>query len=141
MLFDYFARDSYRNPTVMFDGACTVLARYADEVIFEVTEPTGLPTMRLEDERTGKSYRLTRAPTLAEIEMACERLRRSLQTNARDQVFVKMDTPQWSAWQQHLRETRGKGTPHNDLFGWFFPSEWPPGHAKNKAAAGKCDQP
>lgn len=41
-------------------------------------------------------------------------------------VFVKMETPQWAAWQQHSLETRGKGTPRNERFGWYFPSEWPP---------------
>lgn len=45
-------------------------------------------------------------------------------------VFVKMETPQWAAWQQHSLETRGKGTPRNERFGWYFPSEWPPGRER-----------
>ena len=40
--------------------------------------------------------------------------------------FVRDDTPQWRAWQEHLKATTGKGSPVKD-FGWRFQSEWPPG--------------
>jgi uncharacterized protein YdaU (DUF1376 family) len=43
-------------------------------------------------------------------------------------VHVKMDTPQWEAWQKHLRKTTGKGSPSDKNFGWYFDSAWPPGH-------------
>jgi len=43
-------------------------------------------------------------------------------------VRIELDTPQWRAWQEHLRKTTGKGTPHDRDFGWIFPSLWPPGH-------------
>ena len=43
-------------------------------------------------------------------------------------VHVKMDTPQWEAWQAYLRKTTGKGSPQDRDFGWRFESEWPPGH-------------
>jgi uncharacterized protein YdaU (DUF1376 family) len=41
-------------------------------------------------------------------------------------VHVKADTPQWKAWQTHLKETSGRGTPTDKSFGWYFDSEWPP---------------
>jgi uncharacterized protein YdaU (DUF1376 family) len=44
------------------------------------------------------------------------------------QVHVEIDTPQWRAWQAHLRKTTGKGSPQDKSFGWSFPSLWPPGH-------------
>jgi uncharacterized protein YdaU (DUF1376 family) len=43
-------------------------------------------------------------------------------------VHVQIDTPQWAAWQAHLRKTTGKGSPQDKSFGWSFPSLWPPGH-------------
>jgi uncharacterized protein YdaU (DUF1376 family) len=45
---------------------------------------------------------------------------------ASQKVHVKMDTPQWEAWQVHVKETTGKGTPFDKNFGWYFDSEWPP---------------
>lgn len=41
------------------------------------------------------------------------------------QVHVKADTPQWRAWAAYL----GKPPPQDRHFGWYFESEWPPGHA------------
>jgi hypothetical protein len=41
------------------------------------------------------------------------------------QVFVRDDSPQWLAWQDYLKKTKGKGSPCVN-FGWHFPSEWPP---------------
>ena len=37
--------------------------------------------------------------------------------------FVAQGSPQWGAWVEHL----GKAPPVNREFGWYFPSEWPPG--------------
>ncbi|BEV47334.1 hypothetical protein [Afipia carboxidovorans] len=39
-------------------------------------------------------------------------------------VHVKAETPQWDAWTRHL----GKSPPQDSHFGWYFDSEWPPGH-------------
>lgn len=53
-------------------------------------------------------------------------------------VFVAFDTPPWAAWSAYRRSI-GK-TPfapdsrHNDANGWWFPSEWPPGHERQMAA-------
>lgn len=40
-------------------------------------------------------------------------------------VFVRAETDQWRAWTRHL----GKTPPTTRDFGWFFPTEWPPGHS------------
>lgn len=45
------------------------------------------------------------------------------------QVHVKADTPQWRAWASHL----GKSPPQDRNFGWYFDSEWPPGHVPKGA--------
>jgi uncharacterized protein YdaU (DUF1376 family) len=50
------------------------------------------------------------------------------EVSATRQVHVKVDTPQWKAWQSYQRETTGKGTPTDKSFGWYFDGEWPPGH-------------
>lgn len=43
-------------------------------------------------------------------------------------VVVKFDTPQWNAWDAHLRRTTGKGAIKSErLNGYYFESEWPPG--------------
>jgi uncharacterized protein YdaU (DUF1376 family) len=39
-------------------------------------------------------------------------------------VRVAIDTPQWVAWTKHL----GNTPPYDKDFGWWFPSEWPPGY-------------
>jgi uncharacterized protein YdaU (DUF1376 family) len=41
---------------------------------------------------------------------------------------VQADTPQWDAWQKHLKAQNGKGSPCDKRFGWYFPTEWPPGY-------------
>jgi len=41
---------------------------------------------------------------------------------------VQIDTPQWDAWQKHLTAKKGKGSPYDKQFGWYFPTEWPPGY-------------
>jgi uncharacterized protein YdaU (DUF1376 family) len=43
-------------------------------------------------------------------------------------VHVKAGTPQWAAWAL----TRAKPYPTDKNFGWFFPSEWPPGHDRQQ---------
>jgi uncharacterized protein YdaU (DUF1376 family) len=43
-------------------------------------------------------------------------------------VRVQIDTPEWRAWQEHLRKTTGAGSPQDKGFGWSFPSLWPPGY-------------
>lgn len=47
------------------------------------------------------------------------------------QVHVKADTPQWRAWASHL----GKSPPQDRNFGWYFDSEWPPGHVPKGAGS------
>jgi hypothetical protein len=49
------------------------------------------------------------------------------------QRFIEQGTPQWDAWQRHLKAARGKGSPigsgtinGRSCQGWTFPSEWPP---------------
>lgn len=42
-------------------------------------------------------------------------------------VFVAYETPQWFAWDDYLRKTKGRGASKSDkINGWNFPSEWPP---------------
>jgi uncharacterized protein YdaU (DUF1376 family) len=50
------------------------------------------------------------------------------EVSAPHKVHVKMDTPQWEAWQAYLIKTTGKGSPRDRDFGWRFESEWPPGY-------------
>ena len=47
-------------------------------------------------------------------------------SSSHTQVFVREGTDQWTAWQKHLKETKGRGSPCVN-FGWWFASEWPPG--------------
>lgn len=53
----------------------------------------------------------------------------SEQRPVKQQFHIKVDTPQWEAWAKH----RGRKPPMDANFGWFFDSEWPPGH-EGKAA-------
>jgi hypothetical protein len=39
-------------------------------------------------------------------------------------VYIKIATPQWDAWRRHC----GKSFPQGRDGGWWFDSEWPPGH-------------
>jgi uncharacterized protein YdaU (DUF1376 family) len=42
------------------------------------------------------------------------------------QVFAKIGTPQWLAWERWFAEARGKKPPVNkEGTGWWFKSEWP----------------
>lgn len=42
-------------------------------------------------------------------------------------VFVAYDSPQWWAWDKHLRATTGRGPLKSERDGgWRFPTEWPP---------------
>lgn len=48
-------------------------------------------------------------------------------TQPMKKVLVKWDTPQWWAWDAHLKATTGKGSPKSPRDdGWWFESEWPP---------------
>lgn len=49
-------------------------------------------------------------------------------------VFVKRETPQWEAWSDHLKKMGKPHPPSTSSGGWWFPSEWPPGHERNEAA-------
>lgn len=47
--------------------------------------------------------------------------------------FIEAGTPQWSAWQEYFRATKGVGSPTTQkvvggltVNGWNFESEWPP---------------
>jgi hypothetical protein len=58
------------------------------------------------------------------------------------QRFVEQGTPQWDAWQRHLKASRGKGSPvgagsinGRSCQGWTFPSEWPPDNPASRQAA------
>lgn len=55
--------------------------------------------------------------------------------NVVPKIHVKMGTPQWEAWQEYKKKTTGKGTPTDKNFGWYFDSEWPPGHADGQEDA------
>ncbi len=59
-------------------------------------------------------------------------------TKLEAQRFIEQGTSQWNAWQEHLKRTRGRGSPTGsgivngrNATGWTFPSEWPPGWNKN----------
>jgi hypothetical protein len=47
-------------------------------------------------------------------------------------VFVSADSPEWRAWDEFGRKTKGKGWPINKEFGWYFPSRWPPANPPPK---------
>jgi len=49
-------------------------------------------------------------------------------------VRILVDTPQWRAWQGYLLSTKGRGSPCVN-FGWYFPTEWPPGFVPQMEAA------
>lgn len=49
---------------------------------------------------------------------------------AAKKIHVKVDTPQWKAWCDHL----GKIPPTDRNFGWSFESEWPPGYELARSA-------
>jgi hypothetical protein len=62
-------------------------------------------------------------------------------TKLEAQRFIEHGTPQWDAWQAHLKAQRGRGSPTGSGFidgrqvtGWTFPSEWPPAESRNNAA-------
>jgi len=61
----------------------------------------------------------------------------------RTQVFVRSDTPQWEAWRRHTVAAGGKSPPTNRDGGWWFETEWPPGHAAEAEAErqGICTSP
>lgn len=49
--------------------------------------------------------------------------------------FIEQGTPQWDAWQSHLIQERGRGSPSTkgvvngrSVSGWTFESDWPPNH-------------
>lgn len=46
--------------------------------------------------------------------------------SAENSVYVKRDTPQWSAWSDWYFRTKGQGPPTDTKGGWYFPSPWPP---------------
>ena len=43
-----------------------------------------------------------------------------------ERVFVHQESPQWIAWQDYLRKTKGRASPVDQAGGWHFPTEWPP---------------
>ena len=49
------------------------------------------------------------------------------QIDQKKMVLVCEHQPEWRAWQSYLLKTRGKGTAMNKQFGWYFPTQWPPG--------------
>jgi hypothetical protein len=49
------------------------------------------------------------------------------------EVWLRCDTPEWSAWEQYLLRERKAGPPN--VRGWFFASRWPPDHNNQAKAA------
>jgi hypothetical protein len=47
--------------------------------------------------------------------------------------YAKPETPQWEAWAEWWRMTKGKSMPRDAVGGWHVPSEWPPNHAEAAA--------
>lgn len=48
-------------------------------------------------------------------------------------VLVKFGTEAWDAWQAHLKQSTGKGSPRSPRDdGWYFDSEYPPGYERRK---------
>lgn len=45
-------------------------------------------------------------------------------------VYVMGDSPQGQAWDASRRRATGRGQVWDGQGGWFFPTEWPPDHAK-----------
>jgi hypothetical protein len=41
-------------------------------------------------------------------------------------VWIEYGSPQWWAWSEHWRATRGKTPPTDAKGGWRFPSRYPP---------------
>lgn len=42
--------------------------------------------------------------------------------------YAKADSEQLEAWDKHSMQTRGRLMPRDKNFGWYVPSEWPPGY-------------
>lgn len=40
--------------------------------------------------------------------------------------YALRGSPQWEAWENYTRETKGRSPPCDARGGWHFPSEWPP---------------
>src|SRR4029077_16826583 len=55
-------------------------------------------------------------------------LKKESEARKEKRARVQADTPQWDAWQPHLKASKGKGSPCDKQFGWYFPTEWPPGY-------------
>jgi uncharacterized protein YdaU (DUF1376 family) len=56
------------------------------------------------------------------------------EAGAVQKVHVKVDTPEWEAWQSYLKRTTGQGTATDKKFGWHFDSLWPPGYPLGQEA-------
>lgn len=72
----------------------------------------------------GEAKKLGRKPPQESDRAALKAVRKAT-------VRVQQDTPQWEAWRKHL----GKSPPADSNFGWYFDSEWPPGHEPEEQAA------
>lgn len=55
-------------------------------------------------------------------------------SRANGRFFVKRETPQWEAWAEHMKANRQTSPPSTSSGGWWFSSEWPPGHERIEAA-------
>lgn len=43
--------------------------------------------------------------------------------------YAAAESPQLAAWDEHYRATRGRPCARDPNGGWYFETEWPPGHA------------
>ena len=57
-------------------------------------------------------------------------------------VYVRYGTDQGDAWIAHYRKSLDKPAPRDMRGGWYFDSEWPPGHAQhNPKSTTVCPSP
>jgi len=56
-------------------------------------------------------------------------------TSVAPDLYFQQETPQFIAWEAHMRRTTGKGLIMGRGGGWLAPAEWPPGYdpPKNNA--------
>lgn len=54
----------------------------------------------------------------------------ALDPRAAGQVWIPATDERFKAWEAFHQRTRGRGVPTDGKNGWYFASEWPPGHPK-----------
>ncbi|HEV7432804.1 MAG TPA: DUF1376 domain-containing protein [Steroidobacteraceae bacterium] len=96
------------------------------EAMLEQTAPNAEATLTLTNKEAKASSRASARESGNSMNLKEESEARKA-VNAR-MARVLVDTPQWVAWQKYLTATKGKGSPYDKQGGWYFKSEWPPGH-------------